>query len=177
MPANTQHAKLDLDPGELNMAKPGPKPKQAGKSNGTVAGVKQIAAEGESMSGYFRKIFKARPKLLRTRSNQELLTQWLADHPSHTEVPENVKQTLANIKSVLRHKKRAKGAKAEAPVGTAVEGAVAPAIKLRTSDLEALEQQIDDCLQAARRLNEDVLESVIRLLRKARNEVVWKLGE
>jgi hypothetical protein len=136
-----------------------------------------MASEGESMSGYFRKIFKAKPKLLQTRSNQELLTQWLADHPGHTEVPENVKQALANVKSVLRHKKRAKGAAVGAPAITASEEGAAPAVKLRTSDLEALEQQIDDSLQAARRLDEVALESVIRLLRKARNEVVWKLGE
>jgi hypothetical protein len=163
------------------MAKPGPKPKQSGKNNGTAA--KQAppgptsAAAGESMSGYFRQVFKSKPKLLRTRSNQQVLAQWLADHPGHTEVPENVKQSLANVKSILRHQKRAQGKKTGAPEEPPIGETATPAVKLRTSDLETVEQQIDDCLQAARRLDEVTLESVIRLLPKARNEVVWKLGE
>jgi hypothetical protein len=162
------------------MAKPGRKPKNAEKSNSTTAASAQkpaAASEGETISGYFRQVFAKKPKFLTTRSNQEVLEQWLKDHPDYTEVPENVKQGLANIKSVLRHKKRAKGAKAGTPTETAVEEAEAPAVKLRPSDLEALEERIDACLMAARRLDEASLASVVRLLRKARNEVVWKLGE
>jgi hypothetical protein len=162
------------------MAKPGPKPKNAEKSNSPTPAQAQkpaAASEGETISGYFRKVFKAKPKLLRTRSNQEVLDQWLKDHPDHTEVPENVKQALANVKSVLRHKKRAKLVNAAEPTGQPAAAAEVPVTKLRASDLEALEERIDDCLQAARRVDEIALESVIRLLRKARNEVVWKLGE
>jgi hypothetical protein len=158
----------------------GRKPKNAEKSNSTTTAQAQkpaAASEGESISGYFRKVFAKKPKLLTTRSNQEVLDQWLKDHPDHTEVPENVKQGLANVKSVLRHKKRVKIAKGAEPVGQAVGTAEVPVTKLRPSDLEALEERIDDCLQAARRVDEIALESVIRLLRKARNEVVWKLGE
>src|SRR3954471_12397394 len=60
----------------------------------------------ETVSGYFRQVFQENPRLLRERSNQPLLDRWLADHPGETEVPKAVKQNLANIKSVLRSKKR-----------------------------------------------------------------------
>ena len=36
--------------------------------------------------------------------------RWLADHPGHKEVPPNVKTSLQNLKSVLRHKRRQKAA-------------------------------------------------------------------
>jgi hypothetical protein len=162
------------------MAKPGRKPKQAEKNNSPSTAEKQkpaAAPEGGSISGYFRKVFAKKPKLLTTRSNQEVLDQWLKDHPDHTEVPENVKQALANVKSVLRHKKRVKIAKGAEPTGQPAGTAGMPVTKLRASDLEALEERIDACLMAARGLDEASLASVVRLLRKARNEVVWKLGE
>ena len=56
------------------MAKRGPKPKQAptGGANRT---------NGESVGGYFRRIFKERPDLLKSRSNDEVLARWLADNP------------------------------------------------------------------------------------------------
>ena len=40
-----------------------------------------------------------------------------------------------------------------------------------------LEEQIDECLSLAKYLGRKELASVIGLLRKARNAVVWKLGE
>src|SRR6266849_2253867 len=100
------------------------KTKGQGKgTNGTSApqadGVK-ARPEGESISGYFRKIFEENPKLLKGRSNEELLKRWLADHPGQKEVPEKVKNNLANVKSVLRKKKRKKGGRppqAEQPAG------------------------------------------------------------
>ena len=52
---------------------------------------------GESIQGYFRRIFHEKPKLLKERSNDELLARWLADHPSETEVPKRVKSGLANL--------------------------------------------------------------------------------
>ena len=72
--------------------------------------------QGENIHGYFRKIFQENPKLLKTRSNQELLDRWLADHPGVKEVPKGVKAGLSNVKSVLRSKKRKRKAmKEEAP--------------------------------------------------------------
>ena len=45
--------------------------------------------DGESIQGYFRRIFKEKPKLLRERSNKPLLDRWLADHPGEKEVPKS----------------------------------------------------------------------------------------
>ena len=60
----------------------------------------------DSIAGYFRKVFQENPKLLKGRSNDKLLERWLEDHQAYKEVPSDVKSSLANIKSVLRHKKR-----------------------------------------------------------------------
>ena len=135
------------------------------------------SSNGESIAGYFRKVFAETPKLLKTRSNAKLLDRWLADHPGEKKVPDSVKASLSNIKSVLRSKKR-KRRKAKAAAAEIGAGPVAVAVKKpKTSVLETLEEQIDDCLTAARKLDKDGLEDVIRLLRKARNAVVWMLGQ
>ena len=136
--------------------------------------------EVETVSGYFRKIFAEKPQLLKTRSNQELLDRWLKDHPGHTEVPENVKQNLSNVKSVLRKQGRKKGGrpkKSAVATATTVTSATAEAPRKAIRNLDALEEQIDDCLSMAKHLDRDGLANVIALLRRARNEVVWKMGE
>jgi hypothetical protein len=147
------------------------KPKAKG-SNGTPA----PQSDGETVSGYFRKIFKENPKLLKERSNDELLQRWLADHPDQKEVPQKVKNNLANIKSVLRKQRRKGGGRpnAEQPV-VAVSAVAAPKVAAR--GLQDLEEQIDDCLDHARRLDREGLADVIGLLRRARNAVVWKMGQ
>jgi hypothetical protein len=137
--------------------------------------------EQESVAGYFRKVFKENPKLLWGQSNQELLRRWLADHPGEKEVPDRVKWSLSNIKSVLRKKGRKRKAKAQP--AQAITTAASPAEAMPTAakkavrSLEPLEEQIDDCLSLARHLDREGLDSVIKLLRRARNEVVWKLGQ
>jgi hypothetical protein len=124
---------------------------------------------GETISGYFRAIFRENPKLLKTRSNQELLDRWLKDHPGEKKVPNRVKQNLANIKSVLRKKgRKRKGVANEAP---------RPVAAPRSRGLEGLEENIDECLSQAKLLDREGLDSIIHLLRRARNEVVWKLGQ
>jgi hypothetical protein len=40
-----------------------------------------------------------------------------------------------------------------------------------------LEEQIDECLTLGKRLDREGLRGVLVLLRRARNEVVWKLGQ
>ena len=133
-------------------------------------------ASGETIAGYFRKIFSENPGLLKKRSNATLLERWLADHPGEKAVPENVKTGLAYTKSVLRSKKRRrKKAKAEVAAGGGIPVAVPR--KPKTSSLETLEEHIDDCLTFARQTDMDGLETVIRALRSARNSVVWKMGQ
>jgi hypothetical protein len=131
---------------------------------------------GETVAGYFRKIFNENPKLLKGRSNEELLKRWLADHPGLTEVPQTVKYNLANVKSVLRKKLRKRGGRPKADQTGAV-AAVVTVPKVAARGLEALEEQIDDCLSSAKRLDREGLADVIGLLRRARNVVVWKAGQ
>ena len=131
--------------------------------------------EQENIAGYFRPIFQENPELLKSRSNEELLKRWLADHPGEREVPARVKQGLANLKSVLRSKRRRRRRVEE--VNAAANG-VAPALRKRAlGSLEQLEVQIDDCIMFARSHDREGLDEVINHLRRARNAVVWKLGQ
>jgi hypothetical protein len=50
-------------------------------------------------------------------------------------------------------------------------------VRTPTRQLEALEEQIDDCLSAAKALDREGLGDVIGLLRRARNQVAWKMGQ
>jgi hypothetical protein len=134
-------------------------------------------SEGElTVSGYFRKIFEENPRLLKSRSNAELLQKWLIDHPEDKEVPKRVRQCMMNVKSILRKRGRMRRRRQE---GDEVEGTTVAAAPIRrlSGRLEQLEEQIDDCLTAARLLDRQGLEFVIRLLRQARNQVVWKMGQ
>jgi hypothetical protein len=142
------------------------------------------AGNGESIYAYFRRIFEENPELLRSRSNEELLQRWLNDHPGYTEVPQNVKNGLANAKSVMRKKlgigRRRRRRKVEA--AAKVETPAAPAVERRApttfhSRLENLEELIDESLTLAKNIDREALKDIIKLLHRARNEVVWKLGQ
>ena len=152
------------------------------KTNAQTNGASSRKGDGKSegIATYFRPVFHANPKLLKTRSNKELLERWLSDHPGHKEVPNNVKTGLANIKSVLRKAMRKRrGRKAASVAGTAVAKSGATMfLSKRTADnkLENLEMLIDECLTMAKNLDRAGLDNVIKVLRRARNEVVWKLG-
>jgi hypothetical protein len=133
---------------------------------------------GESIAGYFRKIFDAQPRLLRKRSNKKLLEMWMADHPGHSEVPASVKNSLSNLKSVLRSKRRRRRRAKEQIAGAVAVAKAAPVLQpTGARGLEALEIQIDDCLSYAKHLDRDGLADVIGWLRRARNTVVWKSGQ
>ena len=138
-------------------------------------------APDENTAGYFRGIFAEEPKLLKERSNAKLLERWLADHPTYDAVPRSVKNNLANIKSVLRSKKRKKGRRAEAAPTNGSAGEVvvllSEPVPDGVSELEELEAQIDECMILAKRLDREGLHEVINALRRARNAVVWKLGQ
>src|SRR5438045_2805856 len=128
---------------------------------------KAAISNGESISSYFRKVFEENPKLLKTRSNQELMDRWLEDHPGETEVPKNVRQNLSNVKSVLRKKSRKGGRpkksdQAVQPTDTAVT-ATASTVRKPSKGLDLLEEQIDECLSMAKHLDRDGLANVISM--------------
>jgi hypothetical protein len=134
--------------------------------------------EGESIQGYFKRILRENPKLLKGRSNQELLDRWKADHPGR-DLTNSVKAGLQNAKSALRSKKRRRRkaplGDGQPPASDLTDRAARPAKP--PHGLERLEEQIDDCLALAKHTDRAGLESVIRLLHRARNEVVWKMGQ
>ena len=143
------------------------------------AAKKGRAAEGGTLTGYFRKILLENPKLLKTRSNQELLDRWLADHPDQKAVPDNVKSAVSNAKGALRQKlRKRKGGRPKAEQPPAAAGNGEPQKPKATPRvLERLEERIDDCLALAKHIDREGLEAVIKLLRRARNEVVWMIGQ
>jgi hypothetical protein len=135
---------------------------------------KQTKGDSESIAGYFRKIFAENPKLLKGRSNEELLRRWVADHPGQP-LTNSVKNSLSNLKSVLRKKGRKRKQRKVAEQAGA-EPAAAP-VRRHAPNLETLEIAIDDCMSFAKNLDRTGLEDVLHLLRRARNEVVWKIGQ
>jgi hypothetical protein len=138
------------------------------------------ASTGETPSGYFRRLFTDNPKLLKGRSNEEVLKRWLADHPGEKAVPDRIKYIVANVKSVLRERLRKKPghrpAEPKAAEATAGEQATPPT-RAAAKLLDILEEQIDECMTFARNLDREGLDDVIARLRRARNEVVWKSGQ
>jgi hypothetical protein len=134
---------------------------------------KTTTTQAETTGGYFRRVFKEYPKLLGTRSNDEVLARWLCDHPGEKEVPANIKNHLANVKGILRKKGRKKRRKAKTVEQNGAVQAISTPPKptrIAPKGLEGLEEIIVDCLTAAKNMDRE------GLLRNARNGVVWKLG-
>ena len=133
-----------------------------------------------TVSGYFRKVFEERPEWLGEKSNDAILARYREDHSIAPggEVDKKIKQNLANLKSVLRKQGRKKRGRPKKEAAAVHAVAAAPvARKAPTSRLETLEEMIDDCLTLARNQDRDGLREVIHLLRKARNAVVWMIGQ
>lgn len=142
------------------------------------------SAGDEPVSPWFSKLFDRRPDLLDSRKNDEIFTIWLQEHPTYKEVPHNIKNILSNVKSQKRREKeggrkgKGKGKrKARAKVQAAPSNGAAPkVVKTSVRGLEKLEEMIDHCLSLARGEAPEELEAVIHHLRKARNQVVHKMG-
>lgn len=149
----------------------------AKKGNASASG--NGSGKGETVTAYFRKVFAESPKLLGEKSNKDLLKRWLQDHPDQTEVPKSVRANLADLKSVLRSRKRnklAKRADGNQLVQNGLKAKIAT-VPTGASALESLEHQIDECLISAKLLDREGLANVIDSLRKARNLVVWRIGQ
>jgi hypothetical protein len=158
-------------------------------ASGAVATKTQPAGSadaGEKTGAYFRRLFKENPTWLKGRSNDAVLNRWLTDHPGHAEVPTNIKAHLSNVKSTMRSKKRrrvARHATEGQPNGLVPQTGQAPAAALTrrkptgTTKLDELEYQIDECLILAKHMGREELHEVISHLRRARNSVVWMIGQ
>jgi hypothetical protein len=127
----------------------------------------------KSLSGYFKQVISENPSWLDGEgTNALILEQFQKDRPSKA-ITTKIKANLANVKSLLRREKRGRGrgkasstlAKAGVLIGFAA-----------TRSLAGLEESIDECLLLAKNLDRHGLDHVIRLLRNARNHVVWKMG-
>jgi hypothetical protein len=53
--------------------------------------------DAETTGAYFRRVFKQNRAWLKGCSNDEVLKRWLADHPGHTDVPDNIKKHLSRV--------------------------------------------------------------------------------
>ena len=81
-----------------------------------------------------------------------------------------------NVKSLLRKRGRTRGKRHDEERERATGVKAAPRTRVANA-LEELEEHIDDCLTVAKLVDREGLAHVIKLLRQARNEVVWKLGQ
>lgn len=119
-----------------------------------------------TVSGYFRQLFTDNPGLLSETTNAAILARYRADHgvADDADLPDSIKNNLANMKSVMRKKLRQGGGRTKTS-------------RVSASGLEQLEELIDECLTLARAADREGLREVIEKLRHARNEVVWKLGQ
>jgi hypothetical protein len=131
-----------------------------------------------SLASYFRGVFQENPQWLHEKSNDAMLARYRKDHGMASDAPiENkIRQNLANLKSVLRKKKR-RGPRPKLDGAIPVAAPLAAMRRGPANRLETLEEMIDDCLTAAKHQDREGLHDVIQLLRRARNAVVWKLGE
>src|SRR5687768_8176329 len=125
-------------------------------------------AKGPSIRSYFIKLFGDHPDWLGLTENSAALQQWKTDHNA-TEVPLNVKQGLASVKSFLRGQAKGGGKKAGGKGGRPRKS-LAPAAAVR--DVETLETRIDECLSMARGLDVAKLEPVVKHLRIALAHIV-----
>jgi hypothetical protein len=138
------------------------------------------AKEKETLSGYFRRQFENHRDWLEAGTNADVVAQWQQDHPGESRT-KKIDQTLANVKSQLRKKhgllrrRRRRRGRVAAAAGAGV--VMQKRTRTPVAFLERLEGLIDQCLSFARSQEIDGFESVVNHLRRARNEVVWKLGQ
>src|SRR6266446_3770313 len=112
---------------------------------------KKRKRSGGSMSAYFRQVFTEKPQWLDQKSNDDVVARYRVDHSMATDadVGKSVKQTMANMKSIMRKEARG-GSKVKARRGRPPM-ALAGAVPVPTSRprLETLEELIDDCMVTA----------------------------
>ncbi len=139
---------------------------------------KAKADSGESRSRIFTRYFTDQKDLLKQPGFDAIIEKYKAEFPDR-EFTAQDRQIAANIKSKLRREFgiRRRRRRAAAAVGASTNaGTTAPRAPRTIGSLTTLEEQIDDCLMAAKRLDREGLDDVIRHLRRARNLIVVRLG-
>ena len=134
---------------------------------------KRRGRKRKSLSGYFKTVIDENPQWLDgVGTNKLILARFHADHPNKP-ITGKIRANLANVKSVLRRDKRKRGGVRVSPHLFAARSTPGFA---GSKSLAGLEEYIDECLTLAKNIDRDGLANVIRLLRDARNHVVWKMG-
>jgi hypothetical protein len=132
-------------------------------------------AKPESKSAVFRRIYESNLDLLRVPGYDELFRMYQAEDGSR-KVGVSERQVAANVKSTLRHKHKIRGRRrrGRGRRGRMTNGALAPAALApqRVAAHLALEDAIDDCVFLARKMDAVRFEDVVRLLKKARNQLI-----
>lgn len=133
-------------------------------------------AKDESKSAVFRRLYESNLDLLKVPGYDELFKMYQAEDGSR-KVGVSERQVAANVKSTLRQKHKIRGRRRGRRGRRArmVNGAVAPVImtpqRVGAAHL-ALEDAIDDCIFLARRMDAVRFADVVRLLKRARNQLI-----
>jgi hypothetical protein len=132
--------------------------------------------ETESKSHVFRRLFLKQPELLRGSSFDPLIEMFKKEFPDR-EFTDNDRQIAANVKSRMRKEFKIRRRRRRAKAAAGNESAPAHRPLRGTGVLAALEEQIDNCLISARRLDREELSDVIKHLHRARNLLIVRMGE
>jgi hypothetical protein len=130
-------------------------------------------ATGESKSGRFKRLFESNKDLLKVASIDEVIKMFEAE--TGRSATDKDRAVAANVKSKLRRSlgmrgRRRRGGRRGRPPGS---GSMAVAVAApRVSAALALEDAIEDCIYLARKMESERLADVIKMLRRARNQLV-----
>jgi hypothetical protein len=124
--------------------------------------------KGPSLLGIFKDYIAANPQWLKTRSNDEAMAKFAAEHPE-LPVDKRVKQAMFNAKNYMKkgHVGR-RGRRARVAEINAAMASSAP----KTSALQLLENHVDESLAMARTIGKESLGKIIDHLHRARNMLV-----
>jgi hypothetical protein len=135
--------------------------------------------EGLSRSQIFRRYYEKKPELLKVPGFDDVSVMYKQEFPDR-DFTERDRQIAANMKTRMRKERNIARRRRRRRVAAGAVGEMTlnlPRGHRGISSLQVLEEQIDDCLIAARRLGRPELVDVIKHLRRARNLIIVRLGE
>lgn len=133
--------------------------------------------EQNSNRSYFKEVYTKNPGWLKSKSNEEIYAQWLADHPGK-ELTASIKSGISNIKSELRNNRRRRSSASRHSNGSSSDRYAFPRRRVGRprGSLNNLEIMIDEAILLAHKMDSRGLSKVIDNLRVARNKVILALG-